>query len=95
MWRELGLLDIISHATLVDRAGLGVLEFLLRLPDNSMSGFTSLKLHESVVVMCWYLWWLMRQRVRDEEVPPLRKCKFSIMSIVTNATTELQVITRN
>jgi hypothetical protein len=60
MWRELGLLDIISHATLVDRAGSGVLEFLLRLPDNSMPGFTSLKLQESVVVMCWYLWWLTR-----------------------------------
>jgi hypothetical protein len=39
---------------------------------------------ELIVTASWYLWWIRRRRTRDETVPPIHKCKLSILSIVAN-----------
>jgi hypothetical protein len=44
-----------------------------------------MKVREVILTTCWYLWWLRRRRARDEPVPPVAKCKFSILAIVANA----------
>jgi hypothetical protein len=34
---------------------------------------------------CWYLWWIRRRQTHDEPVPPMTRCKMSILSILANA----------
>jgi ribonuclease HI len=85
MWEALGLQAAINEALQVDRAGSAVLEHLLRRNDNSLPGFDHIGLKETVTVTCWYLWWMRRRRTHDEEVPPLNRCKMSILSITANA----------
>jgi hypothetical protein len=84
-WRGLGLLDTINEAIIVDRAGSGVLEYLLQLPDSSLQMFDCVGLKELISVTSWYLWWLRRRRSRGESVPPVYKCKMSILAITANA----------
>ena len=38
-----------------------------------------------ISVTSWYLWWIRRRRTHNETVPPTFKCKFSILSIIANA----------
>jgi hypothetical protein len=85
LWSALGLTDIVQQAVQVDRAGSAVLEFLVRDHNQAMPAIPSIKLSEVIVTSCWYLWWIRRRRVHNEDVPPLFKCKMSILSIVTNA----------
>jgi hypothetical protein len=40
---------------------------------------------EVIVTTCWYIWWIQRRHVQNEEVPPTFKCKMSIFLIVCNA----------
>jgi ribonuclease HI len=84
IWSSLGLIEIIEEAMLVDRAGSAVLEHLLSA-EKPMSGFESIGLLEVIGTACWYLWWMRRQRTHGEPVPPIFKCKVSILSITANA----------
>jgi hypothetical protein len=43
------------------------------------------KLKETVAVAAWYLWWIRRRRTHNEDVPPIYKCKMSILTITANA----------
>jgi ribonuclease HI len=61
-----------------------MLEHILRRQDNSLPGFTDIGLKETISVVCSYLWWLRRRKTHNEQVPPIYKCKFSILSITTN-----------
>jgi hypothetical protein len=65
-------------------SGSAILEFLLRDQANALLG-VDIGQKETIGVPCWYLWWIRRQRTHDESVPPLLKCKISILSIVANA----------
>jgi hypothetical protein len=85
MWELLGMQEIIEDAIQVDRAGSAVLEHILRREDNVLQGFDHIGLKETVAVTCWYLWWMQRCRTHDEDVPPLFRCKMSILSITANA----------
>jgi hypothetical protein len=69
IWQELGIYDIIQEATFIDPAGSAVLEYLLRDTDRSFPGVNDIGLKEVMVVSCWYIWWMRRQRVRGEQVP--------------------------
>jgi hypothetical protein len=84
-WRNLGLENTIQECTLVDRSGFAVLEHLLRRQDNSVDGVNNLGTKEIVCVTSWYLWWMRRRRTRGEPVPPIFKCKISILAIVSNS----------
>jgi hypothetical protein len=85
LWQRLGLENTIDEATSVDRAGSAVLEYLLGHNGNTPHGFDSVKLKETICVLAWYLWWIRRRRTHNEEVPPLFKCKMSILAITANA----------
>jgi hypothetical protein len=80
----LGILDVIDEAINIDLSGSAILEFLLRAHAKALPGF-DIGVKETIGVACWYLWWIRRQRTHDESVPPLSKCKMSILSIVANA----------
>jgi hypothetical protein len=54
LWTILGIKDHIDDATLMDRAGSGILEYLLRSPINSFPGMQVVNLKETVAVACWY-----------------------------------------
>jgi ribonuclease HI len=79
------LSSIIANALLADRSGSAVLEHILCLPDNTPSGFAVVQFKELVAVTCWYLWWLRRRRTHGESVPPIFRCKISILAITANA----------
>jgi ribonuclease HI len=81
----LGIADLILEAEQVDRAGSSVLEELLRRQDNTLPGFSEIGLKELISVSCWYLWWIRRRRTHNEVVPPIFRCKMSILSITANA----------
>jgi ribonuclease HI len=85
IWQNLELTDLIDEATNVDRSGSAVLEYLMRLQQNNMQGLEIVGLKEVIAVTCWYLWWIQRKRTRDESVPPIYKCKLSILSITAHA----------
>jgi ribonuclease HI len=48
-------------------------------------GFDHVGLKEVISITSWYLWWMRRRRTHDEAVPPVFKCKMSILGIATNA----------
>jgi hypothetical protein len=75
LWSALGLTDIIQQAVQVDRAGSAILEYLVRDHNQAMPAIPSIKLTEVIVTSCWYLWWIRRRRVHNEDVPPMFKCK--------------------
>jgi hypothetical protein len=85
VWHSLNIQHIIDDATIVDRSGSAILEHILRQDMNEVLGLDSIHLKELVMITCWYMWWLRRRRARSEEVPPLNKCKMSILAITANA----------
>jgi hypothetical protein len=85
LWNNLGIADLIIEAKQVDRAGSSVLEELLRRQDNTLVGFSEIGLNEMISVSCWYLWWIRRRKTHNEVVPPIYRCKMSILSITANA----------
>jgi hypothetical protein len=56
LWRLLGMDGIINDASQIDRLGSAVLKRILRLQDNTLSGFQTVNLMEVVSVCCLYLW---------------------------------------
>jgi ribonuclease HI len=64
----------------VDRAGLTILEHILRMDNNSLPGF-AFGLKETIIISCWYLWWIHRCRMHDETVPPMHHCKMAVLAI--------------
>jgi ribonuclease HI len=85
MWHILELQQWIDDTSLNELSGSVILEHIIRSPETTLPGFESVNLKEVVLTACWYLWWLRRRRSRDEPVPPISKCRFSIMSIVANS----------
>jgi ribonuclease HI len=85
IWEALELHNVIQDAMSVDRDGSAILEHLMCRTENEFEGFTEIQLKEVVATTCWYLWWLRRRRTHDEPTPPPNRCKFSILSIVTNS----------
>ena len=85
MWGQLGMLDLIEEATHMDRSGFVVLEDLFRRQNILLSGFEYVKWNETIAVTCWYMWWMRRRWTHDEDVPPMYRCKMSILSIASNA----------
>jgi hypothetical protein len=57
-------------------SGSVILEQIIRLPNSTLTGFSTVKVREVILTTCWYLWWLRRRRTRDEPVPTMAKCKF-------------------
>jgi hypothetical protein len=85
LWQSLGLSDIVNEAVQVDRSGSAVLEELLRRQGNSFKEFSNIGLKEVISVSSWYLWWIRRCRTHNGDVPPIVRCKMSILSITANA----------
>jgi hypothetical protein len=85
LWDSIGIPGIIEDALFVDRSGLTVLEFLLLKKDNDIPGFSSVGLKETIIVGCWYLWWIHRRLTHNETVPPMNHCRMSVLTITANA----------
>jgi hypothetical protein len=77
--------EFIQDATIVDRSGLAVLEFILRSQDKTLSGFSNIGLRETFTVGCWYLWWMRRPHTHNESVPPIHHYRMLALSIMTTA----------
>jgi hypothetical protein len=84
MWRAFGLFELIEEAATTDRSGSGILELVLRMTDKPLPGFDSIQVKETVATVCWYIWWIRRRRTHNEAVPPISKCKMSILAIIAN-----------
>jgi hypothetical protein len=81
---SLGLQTVVHEASIVDMAGSGMLEHILHWQDNTLPRFANIGLKETISVACWYIWWLRRRKTNNEQIPPIYKCKFSILSITFN-----------
>jgi hypothetical protein len=75
---------VVEDALLCDRAGSAVIEHIL-CKDEQKYHNLDLGLKETMMVACWYIWWMRRRRTHDEEVPPVNRCMISILSITSNA----------
>lgn len=84
LWSALNLSHIIEEALRVDRAGSAVLEHLIQLETTSLSGF-EFGLKETIVIACWYLWWIRRRKTHDDVVPSMPHCKMSVLAIAANS----------
>jgi hypothetical protein len=84
IWEDLRLTSIINEAIRVDRSGFIVLEFLLRRSTQTMVNLPQVGIREVIGVTCWYLWWLRRQRVHGDPVPPVKICVASILGLGAN-----------
>jgi hypothetical protein len=87
IWESLGILELIMQTVHIGRSGSVVLEELLRRHDNTIEGI-SIGLKEIISVTCWYLWWIRRRRTHDEPVPPIHRCRMSILTIAANSKKE-------
>jgi hypothetical protein len=85
IWESIGLSSFITDAMVTDRSGSRVLEYIFCLPDNLPLGFSIVELKELVAVTCWYLWWIRHRRTHGDSVPPIYRCKLSILAISANA----------
>jgi hypothetical protein len=56
VWGELGMLEVIEHAMMVDRSGSVVLEHILRSPNSKIPQLQHVNLHEIITVGGWYIW---------------------------------------
>jgi hypothetical protein len=83
LWESLNLTQVINDA-MDDRSGSVVLETLFRQDVVAFQGF-NVGLKEVIVVGAWYIWWIRHQLTHNEPVPPLFKCKISILSIAANS----------
>jgi ribonuclease HI len=85
LWNAIGIYSVIEEALGQDRSGSATLEILLRQDSVNLAGFSDIGQKEVIVISCWYLWWLRRRRTNNETVPPMLKCKLSILTMVANA----------
>ncbi|XP_047079825.1 LOW QUALITY PROTEIN: histidine-rich protein PFHRP-II-like [Lolium rigidum] len=83
-WSELGLMDDIQHALLVDRSGSVVLEHILRSPNRDAPNLERVSLHELIAVGGWYIWWQRREAVKGERVSPPKNSTFAIKALTAN-----------
>jgi hypothetical protein len=83
LWESLNLTQVINDA-MDDRLGSVVLETLFRQDDVNLQGF-NVGQKEVIAVGAWYIWLIRRQLTHNETVPPLFKCKISILSMATNS----------
>lgn len=73
VWKALVVEKLISDATLVDRSGAEVIDFLVCDKSTQRQFLEPIDLPELVATAGWYIWWQRRQRVRGEVVqPPVR-----------------------
>ena len=84
LWKELRLEAVISEACYDERSGSVILETLLRRSEEATRGIRNFRTKETISIACWYLWWIRRKRTHGEEVPPLHRCKISILAMVAN-----------
>ena len=84
MWRCLRMSEIIDHASVVDRSGSAILEYLLLMPDSPQILEPSLNFKQVIAVACWYLWWIRRRITHNESVPPIVRWPISVMAIASN-----------
>jgi ribonuclease HI len=83
LWGSFGLQNYIDTIISANQSGSGVLEAILKSNSNVMPGL-DLGLKEVVSTVSWYIWWIRRRRTHNEDVPPMRRCKMSILAIVAN-----------
>jgi hypothetical protein len=84
IWSELGLMDDIQHALLVERSGSVVLEHILRSPNRDAPNLERVSLHELIAVGGWYIWWQRREAVKGERVSPPKNSAFAIKALTAN-----------
>lgn len=68
VWKEMGLHEFIDQAVLGERSGSSILEDIICRPKKRTPVLGMLKIHESVAVACWYVWWQRREIVKGEKV---------------------------
>jgi hypothetical protein len=84
LWESLGISSLMDEVIVEDRSGSAVLETIFRKQEVILPGF-NIGLKEAIAVGCWYLWWIRRKRTHNELVPPMFKCRTSILTIASNA----------
>ena len=85
IWRGLGLENVINNEIRDDRSGSVVLQEILKSTPTSVPGYERIRIHDTVAVAAWYIWWLRRRRTHGESVPPVKRCVASILVIAANS----------
>ena len=86
VWAALGIERVIHDASLVDRSGSGVLEFLLCDQSTQHNYDDSIELPELIATASWFVWWHHRQQVRGEEVQTPLRSALAIHALALNFT---------
>jgi hypothetical protein len=85
LWQALGLHEIIAELAHLDYSGSLILEKLLRRNPGNLQGFDDVGLLEVIVITCWYRWWIRRWSTNNELVPPIFRCKMSILAMAAHS----------
>ena len=84
VWEALGIAADINFASLTDRAGSAVLEFIL-CDDSYRRQYSGLvELPELISTVCWFLWWQRRQFVRGEEILTPERTAPAVVALAIN-----------
>ena len=86
VWAALGIERVVHDASLVDRSGSGVLEFLLCDQSTQHNYDDSIELLELIAIASWFVWWQRRQHVRGEEVKMPLRYTLAIHALALNFT---------
>ena len=84
VWEALGIATDINFASLTDRAGSAVLEFIL-CDDSYRRQYSGLvELPELISTVCWFLWWQRRQFVRGGEILTPERTASAVVALAIN-----------
>lgn len=81
IWTRLGIYDRISASLRADRSGSEILEQLICGERGVVPGTQATGFRETIVVGCWYLWWLRRRVTHEGKVYPIGRSAVSILAI--------------
>ena len=86
VWDALGIERIVPDASLVDRSGSAVLEFLLCDQSMQQNYEDSIELPKLIATTIWFVWWQRRQQVRGEKVQTPLRSTLAIHALALNFT---------
>uniref|UniRef100_A0A8I6WJK5 Reverse transcriptase zinc-binding domain-containing protein n=1 Tax=Hordeum vulgare subsp. vulgare TaxID=112509 RepID=A0A8I6WJK5_HORVV len=84
VWEALGIAAYINFASITDRAGSVVLEFIL-CDESCWRHYSSVvELPELISTFCWFLWWQRRQYVRGEVILYAERTAMAMVALTIN-----------
>lgn len=84
VWEALGIAADINFASVTDRAGTAVLEFILCDESYGRHYSGGIESSELISTCCWFLWWQRREYVRGEVILSTERMAMTVVALTIN-----------